>query len=539
MILKRRQLSVALGLLLVAEFSFFNVGRVGAIMYGDPVVNPPIQFPEVVSIWLDEDYAEEDFAEPEFICTGVLVAQDIVVTAAHCIQGQEGEHLVEVGATRLGNGRKIPVDATWYNPRYSDLRIANDVGVLHLESSANVNRLATISRSIPKKITKPLTLVGWGTDQNKDLRETLNSIRIKRDDVLAKQVFGREFNPRTTIAAGRYFPRDRVYGGACGGDSGGPLYLGSGQSVPLVIGITSYGVRGCDLNAPTVFARSDFYARAIDQGIAEVKAAAISSNLGRPAIYTTGLSTILGVPSIGSELTCDKGRWTPNSSSFDVRWYRSIVENPTTLIDYAGSGDRYTPNKLDGGSYLLCVVKATNSYSSRSSTYWSKSVFIAPQATTSSSVISSTTTSLPRTASTTPFPTQTTVAAFPSVSTTTSTPQSGSSFSASISVTRPYSLLPYWRANIAASSPGKVTKWCFLVDGRPVTYSEVDYGGDNFPFSPDLSGCFSSNFIYPNLNTGWVQFDFLSLSSGAHLLSAVVTDSLGAVVTTNAQSFTR
>ena len=56
------------------------------------------------------------------------------------------------------------------------------------------------------------------------------------------------------IAAGHMFQNENVFGGACNGDSGGPLVHWAGKQ-PYLVGITSFGVSGCRVKAPTVFTR--------------------------------------------------------------------------------------------------------------------------------------------------------------------------------------------------------------------------------------------------------------------------------------------
>lgn len=488
--------------LLLTSLSLLGVvigGPAGAVMYGDPVLNPSLEFPEVVSIWNDADFAEGSTYSPEFSCTGFLVEQDVVITAAHCIQGLVGELIVEVNASELGKGTRIPVDATWYNPRYSSARIANDVGVLHLQWPAQVSRLASLTRTPIKNPKKPLTLVGWGDDQNGDLTSRLHQIRVRPDDVRARSAFGREYNPRTTLAAGRYFRVERVYGGACNGDSGGPLYYGNPRNSPRVVGIVSYGVRGCDEDAPTVFARTSFYLAAINQGIASVKASAISGNVGRPYYYSGGEPTVSGTAAVGATLTCNKGSWTPNASSITASWYRDSSSTITTAAEFIVNGDTYSLSTSDVGKHLYCLVTATNSSAGRKS-----------------------------------------IAASPAFSAVGVKQEAKDGVTASFVLSRPYSSLFYWRATVTAkASPNRVVSWCFFLDDRTTTLSEIDYAMGSFPFSPDADGCFRSNSIYRDLTSGSVEFKFSALTAGSHTLYALVTDSSGETVKTDIATFTK
>ena len=54
--------------------------RAGAVVFGTEVPDGGQSAPWVASIW----YSESADGDPEFICTGSLIANDIVLTAAHC-----------------------------------------------------------------------------------------------------------------------------------------------------------------------------------------------------------------------------------------------------------------------------------------------------------------------------------------------------------------------------------------------------------------------------------------------------------------------
>jgi len=249
--------------------------RAEAVTYGATVLKPSRTFPSVVSVWLDESKSG-DPKESKFICTATLIESNVALTAAHCIQGLKGNWYVAVGADRLGKGRFIPVDAVWYSGRYSAKRIANDIGMLHLQSSAGLKKYASVSKVNNVTSKSKLQIVGWGIDQNGDLSKDLNQIKVTLDTRGGRQSFGTEFNERTTIAAGRYLAAERLYGGACNGDSGGPLFI---AGTVTIVGTVSYGVEGCDAYAPTVFARVSYYSKDILAGLKLIKKKARESSI--------------------------------------------------------------------------------------------------------------------------------------------------------------------------------------------------------------------------------------------------------------------
>ena len=127
-----------------------------AVTYGDNMVTPSSTTPWVVPI-----YRGRINKKSQQICTGSLIAQQFVLTAAHCLDGLEnGTFSVQVGGDRLGTGTRIYVDGWWMNGRYSRKRYINDVAVLHLVQPANIGQLAALPTS--KRAPGKMRIYGWG-----------------------------------------------------------------------------------------------------------------------------------------------------------------------------------------------------------------------------------------------------------------------------------------------------------------------------------------------------------------------------------------
>jgi len=230
-----------------------------AVTYGDSAIDQS-QFPEVVGIYAwDEDDGTYSSA-----CTGTLISQTEVLTAAHCVRNRD-HLLVNVGAVTEDDWNPVGVIASWYSSRYSESRFANDIGLLKLVRDAGVPRVAKIAKSFTPRRSTRYVLAGFGVDQNKDARG-LRYATLVPQDAAARRYFGSGFNPRTTLGAGRFIRAEGVYAGACNGDSGGPLFLRSSTNVRTVVGVVSYGARDCDDRVPTVFSRVSYYRKMIDDG---------------------------------------------------------------------------------------------------------------------------------------------------------------------------------------------------------------------------------------------------------------------------------
>jgi secreted trypsin-like serine protease len=255
--------------LLLVTTSLAHPSKVEAVTYGDYVTDTSL-YSEVVSIWEFDDVLQE--YSP--ICTGTLISQVDVLTAAHCVRNS-GELLVEIGATSLGDGSNRYVASKWFHPRYSDKFISNDVGILRLSAPANSTRIAKLPNPKwkPSNKTKYL-LLGWGDDQNGD-NGNLRLLSSYPLDIYAKKYWKSLFNAKTTISAGRYFKQEKLFGGACSGDSGGPLFIDDNSGQRTVAGITSWGSKDCESFAPSVFSSTLYAFGEIQKALKQLDAIAM------------------------------------------------------------------------------------------------------------------------------------------------------------------------------------------------------------------------------------------------------------------------
>ena len=140
--------------------SLFNPPAL-AITFGEEILSASSEYPSVVSIWYTTSSAED----PRFNCTGTLIENDIVLTAAHCVK-EIGVYYIKYGANLRKDSYLRPVSGTWRSPNYSSSQLVGDVGLLKLLdpiTGAQVTPL--LSPSEIKKILldkkKKLEIVGW------------------------------------------------------------------------------------------------------------------------------------------------------------------------------------------------------------------------------------------------------------------------------------------------------------------------------------------------------------------------------------------
>ncbi len=243
-----------------------------AIEFGHDISSASTDYPWVASIW--HSGPKDDYYYP--ICTGSLITQDAVLTAAHCLN-KKGTYLVQLASDTL-NGESqdtfYEIAAIWKHPRYDKETLNNDVGLLKLTTFQNVVKpmaLATKADISAVRNTKKFEMFGWGNDQYGNYAKYLGYTKLKNLTLAAGDLFEvDDFNPISTIAAGRYIKRLGVYAGSGDGDSGGPL-VATINGVKKIVGITSWGQEDDDSKAPTAFVNVAYERKAIAEGLATLQ----------------------------------------------------------------------------------------------------------------------------------------------------------------------------------------------------------------------------------------------------------------------------
>ena len=172
-------------------------------------------------------------------CGGTIISPRWAMTAAHC-QPQVGEQVL-VGATNLGEARRIFIIESRINAGWTSRTMRDDVAVVRLAEAAEVPTVP-LAETLPPAGTL-VTVLGWGRTQeggssSKDLLKVEIPLLSTLECVATypTQIYS------TMLCAGTA-GKD-----SCQGDSGGPLVFHGEQ-----IGIVSWG-RGCARpDAPGVY----------------------------------------------------------------------------------------------------------------------------------------------------------------------------------------------------------------------------------------------------------------------------------------------
>lgn len=196
-------------------------------------------------------------------CGGALVAADKVVTAGHCVDGNEPQdQSVVSGRTVMTSDEGVTsaVSAIWVHPTFGQNGRNYDIAVLTLAAPVDA-QFARLARTdddgyAPDTVT---TVLGWGrTGEGDPQSDHLMKVDVPiTTDEYCTKAYRENFQPDGMVCAGL----DEGGKDACHGDSGGPLVVAG-----RLLGVVSWGEGCARAGKPGVYSRvGSFYGELVQQ----------------------------------------------------------------------------------------------------------------------------------------------------------------------------------------------------------------------------------------------------------------------------------
>jgi len=238
-----------------STLSFFLGSIFGLIVNGTPVADSdPIGKSTVALYILTQNPLNKN--EIHNYCTGTLVSENVVMTAAHCIAdyaAEENKTIEDIYQnTLVGFGLPVVKDLTdtkiqyrkiisaIVHPKYvvdptNSIHVKHDVALLKLNDSAPSNAIAAKLVSESELLQSGLSIVLAGFGKTDGVNKT-PAAQVMRTTVKVDKAY-------YSITQFTY----KALGGraSCRGDSGGPAYLDNNSNPPEVLGVASWGDPTC------------------------------------------------------------------------------------------------------------------------------------------------------------------------------------------------------------------------------------------------------------------------------------------------------
>ncbi|XP_045118601.1 vitamin K-dependent protein C-like [Portunus trituberculatus] len=212
-------------------------------------------------------------------CSGSLVNDRYIITAAHCIR-RVAKHKISLvlgshnKTTHDEEGRQVRKVATvWHHPSFQRNTYNNDLGIVKLDVPAEITKFV---RPICLPSDRDATyeglsgiVAGWG--RMKEYGNSSDVLRYVKVPIMTNaECKTKNYSPREITENMMCAGYDAGKIDACQGDSGGPLMYKNGSRIEI-IGVVSWGEGCARARYPGVYTRLSKYWTEIDRELNKEK----------------------------------------------------------------------------------------------------------------------------------------------------------------------------------------------------------------------------------------------------------------------------